>query len=68
MADLSENMYLAKNLIAVHGQRAMAVARERLEEARMRGDSSGMVRWQNAEAAIAELRQSDPMRQMPARH
>jgi hypothetical protein len=52
----------AQNLIAVHGLRAQAVVRERMAESRNQGDASGMERWQNVEAAIAELRRTAPPR------
>ena len=52
----------AMNLISIHGVRAQAVVTERVEEARLRGDSSGLARWQNVEAAINELRRTAPAR------
>jgi hypothetical protein len=55
-----DNKYTAQNLIAVHGLRAQAVVQERIAESRTRGDASGMERWQNVEAAIAELRRTAP--------
>jgi hypothetical protein len=48
----------ARNLIAVHGLRAQAVVQERIAESRNQGDTSGMERWQNVEAAISELRRT----------
>ena len=56
----SSNKYTAQNLIAVHGLRAQAVVQERMAESRLRGDSSGLQRWQNVEAAIRELRRTAP--------
>ncbi|HVY14685.1 MAG TPA: hypothetical protein VHB27_05625 [Rhodopila sp.] len=50
----------AQDLMSVHGLAAQAVVRERLEEARLQGDASGMARWQNVEAAISELRRTKP--------
>ncbi len=48
----------AQNLIAVHGLRAQAVVQERIAESRNQGDTFGMERWQNVEAAINELRRT----------
>jgi hypothetical protein len=48
----------AQNLIAFHGLRAQAVVQERIAESRNQGDSSGMERWQNVEAAIHQLRRT----------
>jgi hypothetical protein len=50
--------HTAQNLMAVHGLRAQAVAQERIAEARQQGDTSGLERWQNVEAAINELRRT----------
>jgi hypothetical protein len=50
----------ARNLIAMHGLRARAVVQERIVESRNQGDTSGMERWQNVEAAIGELRRIGP--------
>jgi hypothetical protein len=55
-----DNKTTAMNLISVHGVRAQAVAHERLEEARLQGDASGLARWQNVESAIGELRRTSP--------
>jgi hypothetical protein len=52
----------AMNLISIHGVRAQAVVTERIEEARLQGDASGLARWQNVEAAINELRRTSPAR------
>jgi hypothetical protein len=54
----ADNKYTAQNLMTVHGLRAQAVVQERLAEARQQGDTAGLERWQNVEAAIAELRRS----------
>lgn len=48
----------AINLISVHGIRAQAVVSERMEEARLQRDASGLARWQNVEYAINELRRT----------
>jgi hypothetical protein len=56
------NKQTAMNLISVHGVRAQAVVSERKEEARLQGDTSGLARWQNVEAAITELRRTSPAR------
>ena len=53
-----DSKYTAQNLMAVHGLRAQAVVHERLTEARQQGDTSGLERWQNVEAAISELRRT----------
>jgi hypothetical protein len=53
-----DSKYAAQNLIAVHGLRAQAVVHERVAESRNQGDTSGMERWQNVEAAIGELRRT----------
>jgi len=55
-----DNKKTAMDLISVHGVRARAVASERIEEARLQGDASGLARWQNIEAAISELRRTSP--------
>jgi hypothetical protein len=52
----------AMSLISVHGVRAQAVVSERIQEARLEGDASGLARWQNVEAAISELRRTNPAR------
>jgi hypothetical protein len=54
------NKLTAQNLMAVHGLRAQAVAQERIAEARQQGDTFGLERWQNVEAAINELRRTEP--------
>ena len=51
-----DNKTTAMNLIATHGIRAQAVVSERIEEARLQGDASGLARWQDVEAAISKLR------------
>jgi hypothetical protein len=53
-----ESKYTAQNLMVVHGLRAQAVVQERLSEARQQGDTTGLERWQNVEAAISELRRT----------
>lgn len=55
-----DSKYTAQNLIAVHGLRAQAVVNERISASRLQGDVSGLERWQNVEAAIAELRRTAP--------
>jgi hypothetical protein len=57
-----ESKYTAQNLMALHGLRAQAVVRERITEARQQGDTTGLERWQNVEAAISELRRTAPAR------
>jgi hypothetical protein len=54
--------YTAQNLMTVHGLRAQAVAHERIAEAGQQGDTVGLERWENIEAAISELRRSAPSR------
>lgn len=61
MNDLEDNKKTARNLMTVHGQRALAVVHERVQEARLQGDVSGLARWQDVEAAIADLRQTEPV-------
>jgi hypothetical protein len=56
----SDSKYTAQNLISVHGLRAQAVAQERSAEARQQGDTAGLERWQNVEAAISDLRRTAP--------
>jgi hypothetical protein len=53
-----ENKQIARNLMNVHGLRAQALVQERIAEARLAGDHSGLERWQNVRAAIGELRQT----------
>ena len=53
-----ENKQIARNLMVVHGLRAQALVQERLAEARLQGDHTGLERWQNVHAAIAELRRT----------
>ena len=57
-----ESKYTAQNLMAVHGLRAQALVHERITEARQQGDTTGLERWQNVEAAIGELRRTAPSR------
>lgn len=57
-----ESKYTAQTLMAVHGLRAQAVVHERITEARQQGDTTGLERWQNVEAAIGELRRTAPSR------
>jgi hypothetical protein len=59
MAD-EPNKKTAQNLMAVNGLRALAVVRERIEEARLQHDAAGLARWQNVEAAVSELRRTSP--------
>ena len=56
----SDSRYTAQNLMTVHGLRAQAVVHERIAEARQQGNTSGLERWQNVEAAISELRRTAP--------
>jgi hypothetical protein len=53
-----DSKYTAQNLMAVHGLRAQAVVHEHIAESRQQGDTSGLERWQNVEAAISELRRT----------
>jgi hypothetical protein len=53
-----DSKYTAQNLMTVHGLRAQAVVHERIAEARQQGNTSGLERWQNVGAAIAELRRT----------
>jgi hypothetical protein len=62
----SESKTTAQNLMTVHGLRAQAVVQERIAEARQQGDTAGLDRWQNVEAAIAELRRSSARAGMAA--
>ena len=54
----ADSKYTAQNLMTVHGLRALAVVQEHIAEARQKGDTAGLERWQNVEAAIGELRRS----------
>ncbi len=56
----SDSKFIAQNLIAAHGLRAQAIIHERIAEARLQADSSGLQRWQNVEAALGELRRTAP--------
>jgi len=53
-----EAKMLARNLMDVHGLRAQAVVQERIAESRLQGDRLAMERWENVQAAIAELRRT----------
>jgi hypothetical protein len=55
-----DSKYTAQNLISIHGLRAQAVVQERTAEARLQGDTAGLERWQNVQAAISELRRTTP--------
>lgn len=55
-----DSQRVALNLMTVHGLRAQAVAHEHLDEARTKGDTAELERWQNVEAAIAQLRRTAP--------
>jgi hypothetical protein len=57
-----DNKTIAMSLISVHGVRAQAVVSERIQQARLEGDASGLARWQNVETAISELRRTNPAR------
>ena len=48
----------AHKMLNTHGLRATAVALGRIAEARARGDSAELHRWENVERAIGELRQA----------
>lgn len=61
-----DNKYIARNMITLHELRATAVVRERMAEARLRGDTAAMEQWQNVEAAIAELRRTAPAHSVQA--
>ena len=63
--DKSDSKYTAQNMMTVHGLRAHAVVQERMAEARQQGDTTAQERWQNVQAAIAELRHSAPRRPTP---
>ena len=49
---------IARGLIARHGQRAVAFAETRLEEARLSGDTAALEHWSAVAAAAAELRRT----------
>jgi hypothetical protein len=62
-----DNKATAMNLISVHGIRAQAVAHERLEEARLQGDASGLARWQKCQARSANCAEPAPHLSAPSR-
>lgn len=49
---------IARGLIERHGPRAVALAQERLEEARLAGDTAALEHWGAVAAATAELRRT----------
>jgi hypothetical protein len=57
-----ENGKVALEMITIHGLRALAVANERAEQARLQGDAEALSRWQNVQAAVNELRRTLPSR------
>ena len=57
---VSDSKYTAQNLMTAHGLRAQAVVQARITEARQRGDTAELERWQNVNAAIGELRRTNP--------
>ncbi len=54
----TDNKMTAQNLMATHGLRAQAVVHERMDEARLAGDTSALARWRDVELAIGELRRT----------
>jgi hypothetical protein len=56
---------IAQDMLRRHGLRAQAVAMERMTEMRRLGDPVGMHRWEQAYAAICELRRSAAARKPP---
>ena len=46
-------------MLRTHGPQAYGIARQHEAEARQRGDTAELERWQDIELAIAELRRSD---------
>jgi hypothetical protein len=53
---------VARMMIRRHGLRAQAVALERVAEMRQQHDAAGLDHWQQAYAAIRELRRTDMAR------
>lgn len=51
---------IAQDMLRLHGLRAQAVAMERMTELRGQGDPVALHRWEQAYAAICELRRSAP--------
>lgn len=51
---------IARDMLHLHGLRAQAVAKERIEEMRQMGDFAGLHRWEQTYAAICELRRTAP--------
>jgi len=49
---------IAQDMLRLHGLRAQAVAMERMAEMRRQGDPVALHRWEQAYAAICELRRS----------
>jgi hypothetical protein len=49
---------MAQDMLRLHGLRAQAVALERMAELRQLGDPVALHRWEQAYAAICELRRS----------
>jgi hypothetical protein len=56
---------IAQDMLRRHGLRAQAVAMERLAEMRRMGDPIGLHRWEQAYAAICELRRTATSRKPP---
>lgn len=49
---------MAQDMLRLHGLRAQAIAMERMTELRRQGDPVALHRWEQAYAAICELRRS----------
>ncbi|MBN8874945.1 MAG: hypothetical protein J0H67_19065 [Rhodospirillales bacterium] len=56
----SDPQTTAQSIIRLHGLRAQAVATERLNEARLAGDTLALERWQAVHVALRELRNTAP--------
>jgi hypothetical protein len=57
-----DSKHTARNLIARYGQRARAVAEERIAESRQQSDIAGLERWHDVKSAIEEPRRTAPSR------
>jgi hypothetical protein len=58
----------ARSLIDRHGSRALALAHERLEEARLSGDTAALEHWGAVVAAAEDLRRTGRRPTPPVMH
>jgi hypothetical protein len=68
MMSTDNPILIARGLIERHGLRAVALAEERREEARLSGDTAALEHWSAVAAAAAELRRTGRRKVQPTVH